>query len=85
MTKYAPLRDALTAGDTGPRRMRFDEIDELVGDLPPSARRYDAWWHNEEEGSHVQARAWIDAGRRVLNVDRDAEIVVFSGRSDQRR
>jgi len=81
VSKYDPLRETLTVGDPGPRQMTFAEIDDIVGGLPPSARRYDAWWENEEEGSHVQARAWMDAGRRVVSVDRDAEIVLFSRRS----
>jgi hypothetical protein len=55
-----------------------DEIDQLVRGLPASARRYSAWWSNEVEGRHAQARAWVDAGWRVENVNLTAETVPFA-------
>ncbi len=59
--------------------MSFDEIDILVGGLPASAERWPAWWANETAGSrHVQARAWLDAGREVEHADRAARRVRFS-------
>jgi hypothetical protein len=40
-------------------------MDRLVDGLPPSAHRHRAWWSNERKGNHVQAAAWLEAGRRV--------------------
>lgn len=78
MSKYSALRRQLER-EAGPSvEMAFDEIDDVVGGLPASARRYSAWWSNEREGTHVQARAWIDAGWRVANVNLTAQRVRFS-------
>jgi hypothetical protein len=74
--KYAPLRDHL-AGCTGTRvRMTFAEVEELVGRLPDSAHRHRAWWGNN--GSNVEAQAWLDAGWRVESVNQAAGEVVFA-------
>jgi hypothetical protein len=78
MAKYDPLLDHLCRAGDGPIEMTFDEIDSLVGGLPASATRFQAWWSNELEGTHVQARAWMDAGREVLTVDRTIRRVTFS-------
>jgi hypothetical protein len=56
--------------------MTFDEVDQLVGGLPPSSRRWAAWWANDP--THVQARAWLEVGRRVDTVDLRAGWVAFS-------
>jgi hypothetical protein len=75
VSKYSSLRRHLER-EAGPSvEMTFDEIDDVVGGLPASARRYPAWWSNEREGTHVQARAWMDAGWRVANVNLTAERV----------
>jgi hypothetical protein len=78
VAKYSPLRRHLAA-EVGPRAdMTFAEIDELIGGLPASARRHRAWWSNERDGRHVQARAWIDAGWIVSDVNFAAEWVRFT-------
>jgi hypothetical protein len=62
MSIYNPLRDHLMgAGDVV--IMNFDELDNLVL-LPQSARKYKAWWTNEdvETTAHVQCKAWQAAG-----------------------
>jgi hypothetical protein len=59
--------------------MTFDELERLVGPLPASASRYSAWWSNERrDTAHVQAVAWLNAGREVEFVDRDDRRVRFS-------
>ncbi len=59
--------------------MSFAEIEELVGPLPRSATVYSAWWSNESSsGRHVQSRAWMEAGREVVSVDRELRLVRFS-------
>jgi hypothetical protein len=62
-----------------PIEMTFDEIERLVGPLPASATKYSAWWNNEQlDTVHVQALAWLNAGRQVESVDRAARRVRFT-------
>ena len=77
MAKYDPLFEHLCRAGNGPVEMTFDEVAALVGGLPPSAARQ-AWWGNEREGRHVQAHAWLNAGREVESVDFAARRVRFS-------
>jgi hypothetical protein len=73
--KYEPLRVWLMSAPH-PAETAFDQLARLVGGLPPSAYRHRAWWAND--ASHVQARAWLDAGWRVSEVNLDAQRVEFS-------
>ena len=75
--KYRPLFDHLENGREGDEwRADFSEIERILGfALPPSARRYSAWWSNT--GCHSQARAWLGAGWRVDRADMDAETVTL--------
>ena len=61
MSKYDPIRAFLTAGAGEPITLTFAQIDLLVGMLPPSAREYQVWWHNNDP-SHQHSRSWGDAG-----------------------
>lgn len=76
-SKYDALRDRLTEVDGDSVTLSFEEIDTLVGALPASAWRHQAWWANERTGSHVQARSWLEAGFRVDRVDQRAGRVWF--------
>lgn len=79
MAKYDSLRDWLNTVNTGESTtLSFDEIDEIVGGLPASARRHRAWWANDF--THVQALAWIEAGRVVDEADLDGQWVRFTSR-----
>lgn len=78
MSKYSPLRRYLLAKAGPEADMAFGEIEGIVGGLPASARRWSAWWANEVNGRHVQARAWMDAGWLVSDVDLSAERVRFT-------
>jgi hypothetical protein len=60
MSKYDGLRDFL-AGRGPSVVLTFDEIDRLVGGLPPSAATYEAWWSNGDR-THVQSMSWGTAG-----------------------
>ena len=81
MSKYEPLRVHLVEEPPGPVAMSFVEIERLVGQLPQSAHDHDAWWLDASpNATHVQSRAWRDAGRRVVKVDRRAKIVIFGSR-----
>ena len=80
MAKYdAQFRFLCAEGDRQVA-MSFDEIERLICPLPSSAHRHQAWWSNEvTDGTrHVQAKAWINAGREVKTVDRSARRVEFS-------
>lgn len=74
MDKYDPLAAHLGLASR-PCRMTFAAIEELVGDLPTSARKHRAWWANDR--SHVQAVAWLGVGRVVDAVDISREVVDF--------
>jgi hypothetical protein len=73
--KYEPLHDHL-AGYTGGDQflLSFEEIEELVGPLPRGARGLRQWWANDRT---LQARAWHEAGWRVLLADTGSEQVLF--------
>jgi hypothetical protein len=79
MAKYDRLFEHLCRADDGPLTMSFDEIEDLVGALPASARRSKAWWANDPSGgAHVQAKAWLNSGREVESVDQHKHVVRFS-------
>jgi hypothetical protein len=77
--KYDPLRDHLAACPEAVREltMSFGEIEQLVGQLPRSARIRRAWWGNTVD-ARVEAQAWRAAGWHVRSVDQAAEQVVFA-------
>lgn len=79
VAKYDPLFQFLCKAGDGPVELTFDEIEQLVGALPMSALKFRQWWANEVTGSrHVQAKAWLNAGREVESVDPRARVVRFS-------
>jgi hypothetical protein len=73
--KYRPLQDHL-ARQRGVVRMSFSELEQLVGELPPSARDHRPWWGNAR-ASQAQARSWLNAGYRVTQVNLTSEWVEF--------
>ncbi|MBL8079057.1 MAG: hypothetical protein JNM55_13920 [Anaerolineales bacterium] len=69
--KYTPLEYYLRDLPASQREviMPFEQIERILNDkLPPSAYKYQAWWANQKEGSHVEANAWLDAGWKVDTV-----------------
>jgi hypothetical protein len=51
-------------------RLSFAALDRIIpGGLPPSARRWKAWWQNDGDGSHVQARSRLETGYRIESVE----------------
>jgi hypothetical protein len=81
VAKYDPLYEHLISISPGPVEMTFTEVGQLVGGLPRSARTRQ-WWENESPGgTHVQARGWRNAGRKVEWVDLGSGVVRFSARS----
>lgn len=78
MAKYDPLFEFLCRADDDEVELAFDEVAALVGGLPSSATKHRAWWANEPGGRHVQAHAWLNAGREVVSVDLARRRVLFS-------
>ena len=77
--KYAPLQMHLNGlpPPEGRAQLSFAEIERIIGDkLPSSAHNHRAWWSNHAD-SHVQARAWLEAGWEVDSVDQGAQTVCF--------
>lgn len=75
---YAPLREYLENRTESVVRLSFAEVERILQrSLPASARKYRPWWANERSGTHVHARAWLDAARSTTNVDLNAETVDF--------
>lgn len=62
-SRYDPLRTFLQSRAEPTVELSFAEIAGLVGGLPRSAYTHRAWWANNRR--HPQARAWLDAGRRI--------------------
>lgn len=79
MGKYEPLAYYLADLPRDRWLATFSEIERVLKfELPPSARRHDAWWSNSRKGNHSQAKAWIDAGWYIVSVDRRNEKVVLA-------
>lgn len=61
MGKYEPLELYLSAAKFGSYRFSFAELEKILGfELPPSARKYQAWWANQQSGP--QSDSWLMAG-----------------------
>lgn len=77
--KYQRLYRYLGSLQVNEWRTSFSEIEAVVGfRLPPSARMHRPWWGNQRRGnSHSQALAWSVAGWETVEVDMDAETLVF--------
>lgn len=75
--KYEPLTTFLEEQASDEVTLDFAEIEaHLGGRLPVSARQFREWWDNNPN-HHVQARAWLAAGRRVKAVDLSKGVVTF--------
>ena len=78
VSKYNPLLQYLARSDVLYLKFSFAEIEKILGaPLPRSARRYSAWWANNQDGGHVQAASWLDVGYHTENLDLNAGTVSF--------
>ncbi len=78
MSKYDPLKHHLVSLDRNEWRAAFADIERVLGfKLPRSARNHPAWWANEEEGSHIHAKAWMAAGWRTSDLNLTGETITF--------
>ena len=64
MAKYDPLRDHLRRERSAEFEMGFAEIERVIGAMLPDSANRPQWWANvtDPETTHVQRRAWGDAG-----------------------
>lgn len=79
MGKYRGLSDPLQSQVRTTVEYTFAELDDVVpGGLPASAYNYAAWWSNETDGTHSQARSWMSTGWTVEQVNLQAQRVRFT-------
>ena len=68
IARYNPLRDYLSTYIANRLQLFFDQIEGMIGQkLETSAYTFKSWWENDS--SHPQAIAWLEAGWRVLDVN----------------
>lgn len=78
MSIYDPLRERLLSLHVAKVRMSFTDIEEIIGrDLPPSSRKYPAWWGNSDQNGTRHSSAWLHAGWRVADLVLEMEEVSF--------
>lgn len=75
MAKYDPVFEHLCRASHEPLEMTLEAVGAIVGSLPKSAYSHQSWWANEADGCHVEAYAWMNAGRLVEHVDLNRQIV----------
>jgi len=76
-SKYYPLYKHLQLCAERSLVMTFQEIEDLLEEsLPKSAKTTKAFWSNRSRGA-LQAKAWMNAGYHVLDVDFDSKQVIF--------
>ena len=76
MSKYQPLADHLAGLGTKSCTLTFERIEQIIGSkLPRSAWEYRPWWANDQY--HVQSKAWMEAGWRVVSVNQNRGRVRF--------
>jgi len=76
--KYEKLKRYLNyrAAFTNLVKLSFAKVDGIMGDnLPMSAYRNERWWSNSP--SSVHAKAWLDAGWKMQEVNLQEAYVVF--------
>ena len=77
MSKYEPLSVFLARQARDRVEISFKEVERVLGfKLPPSALEHRPWWANTG-GSHVQSKAWLEAGFETESVDMEARRLVF--------
>lgn len=78
MSKYEPLGEFLRSQYGDEIRVRFAEIERVLGfPLPPSARTHRPWWSNNPDNSAI-TKVWLNAGFRTEQVDMGGETLVFA-------
>lgn len=64
MARYDPLSRYLRRQSAAELELSFAEIETLIAALLPKSAARPQWWANEKsaDSTHVQKRAWADAG-----------------------
>ena len=64
MAKYDPLRDYLRKQKLDEFELTFAEMERKIGYMLPKSAARPQWWANvtDPDTTHVQRRAWGDAG-----------------------
>lgn len=62
MSRYEALTEHLRSSTDDVVVLTFEELDDLVGGLPASARRHAPWWGNAKKPTG-QSRYWMQANR----------------------
>jgi hypothetical protein len=76
-SKYTNLAEFLIKREVNKLTLSFAEVEGVLGfPLPPSAKKYRAWWANDSSHSHAR-NGWLSAGWRVVKVSREDEVVQF--------
>ncbi len=76
-SKYSPLARYLRAQSADSVRMKFSDIERVIGaKLPRSADTHRAYWSNNAS-NNVMTRAWLAAGFRSEQVDLAGRKLVF--------
>jgi hypothetical protein len=80
MARYDALSEHLQTLDRSrDHTMRFVDIEKVLGfQLPQSARTHHAWWANQSNGRHVQAKAWHAAGWNTKEPNLVSDRVTFT-------
>ena len=80
--KYRRLYSHLSSLSADEWRATFGEVESVLGfELPASARLHRPWWANQKIGNgHSQCLAWSVAGWETVDVDMDAETLLFRRR-----
>ena len=76
MAKYDLLVEHLNRSGADEVTISFDEVDDLVEGLPPSAYERAQWWANDSVGP-AQSKTWLNAGWRVATHDLPQGWVTF--------
>lgn len=73
--KYLKLGEFLSSQNTSSITLTMKEIEQILGfTLPNSSNKYTAWWSNEQEGSHTQAKSWMQFGWKVDKLEIGKEV-----------
>jgi hypothetical protein len=84
VSKYEALPQFLSRVEGATYRMRFGEMEKILGfKLPKSAYKHEAWWSNNDTG-HSHARAWLKSGWRTEAVDLAGRKVTFRRSAESR-
>lgn len=79
--KYGPFEDFMskTPAPVTTLTLSFDQIELIIrSSLPKSAGIYRQWWANLKHYDHSpQAKAWMDSGFKVSQVDLTTRVVQF--------